>query len=330
MNYESVPLPSFQPADDLDALMDWISCWIHSPALEDLLRVFGSEDLAAESDLGIVLEKVSEFSATHWDFRNGRERNLVEAEIFDSATETQVIESADSLGLVRSTIPRHEKYDYVLILGGLVRACILRPRYTASLIANGLQTDNITAIGAFRPLQGDETLLAQAAGLLGVTNEIEAMDLGVRNAFELTGVIEEIGESFAEASNRSWRVRTYRDSSDRAVHTVAAPSSDPERRRANTGDTYIFWAENLVHLNARHRILLVTSEIYVPFQGVEAIRLLSLPYGCGVETIGLDTSNILDSRVRQTFGAAQYLQEINSAIRAIRVLHGCVLEAKEI
>jgi hypothetical protein len=57
----------------------------------------------------------------------------------------------------------------------------------------------------------------------------------------------------------------------------------------------------------------------VPYQGLSAIRVLAQGYGCGVETIGIDPSNVPEATFRQYFTAANYLQEVLSTLRAIAV-----------
>ena len=101
---------------------------------------------------------------------------------------------------------------------------------------------------------------------------------------------------------------------------VAAPSSDPSNRRANTPDTYKYWAESLVDLQPSDRVLLVTSAIYAPFQGLDGIRMLSLPYRCGVEVVGTMPGATVLGVPAQEFGAAHYLQEMNSTLRSIRTV----------
>jgi hypothetical protein len=63
-------------------------------------------------------------------------------------------------------------------------------------------------------------------------------------------------------------------------------------------------------------VLVVTTDLFVPFQHCDAVRLLGLPYGCAVETVGFDTSTTV-----RTF---ELLQEVRSAIRSMRALADAV------
>ena len=73
-------------------------------------------------------------------------------------------------------------------------------------------------------------------------------------------------------------------------------------------------------MHSGQRILLVTSAIYVPFQHADAIRMLGLPYRASVDTVGVDASLGREPVLEQTFTASNYLQEVRSAIRSIRML----------
>jgi hypothetical protein len=65
-------------------------------------------------------------------------------------------------------------------------------------------------------------------------------------------------------------------------------------------------------------VLLVTTDLYVPYQHCDAVRVLGLGHGYGVDTVGLDPARYPDLLVPTT--TAKLLQEIRSAIRAMRAL----------
>jgi hypothetical protein len=316
-SFSPVELPLHAPGGPATSIEASVAAWIHSPPFVELIEVFDGPDLASGSLL-CQLHELDEFSA-RWDFRAGKERNLAETARFADEHEDVILAAARALGLVDSKPPRHDKYDHMVILGGLIRACVLRPRLAAVLLGEGVSAETITGIGAFRPLGGDEPALAAAAGLSGLETEFDAMDAGMRRAFGLETPEDERGEVHAENANLSWLVRTYRASTGSTVSVVAAPTTDPARR-ANTPDSYRYWAEALVHVQEGQRVLLVTSAIYIPFQHADAIRMLGLPYGADVDTVGVDTTTVREPELRQTFTSSNYLQEVRSAIRSFRSL----------
>ncbi len=99
------------------------------------------------------------------------------------------------------------------------------------------------------------------------------------------------------------------------VAVVAAPSSEPEVRRTNTGDSYEWFATEFAGLRPGQRLLLVTSDIYVPYQHADALRVLGLPHEVRVETMGIQPGEV-DPRLSQVFSADAYLQEVRSTIMA--------------
>jgi hypothetical protein len=309
----------FDPARSTEDLIEEIERWVTAPPLRALVDEFGGPDVAVSGDLASRMAALAEFSEV-WDFRRGAERNLAEHGEFSAAQAALVMDAADALGLVSSPAPRYDRYDHVVVLGGLIRASILRPRLAASLLAGSITASTVTGIGAFRPLGGDEPSLAAEAGFGDVRTEFDAMIAGMEAAFELRAPVSVRGSQHPENPNLSWSVQSYEAAEGPAVTVVAAPTTDPARR-ANTPDSYRYLAEELVRIERGHRVLAVTSAIYLPFQLPDAIRMLGLTYGAVVDAVGVDTTSVDTPSLRQTFTPANYLQEIRSALLSLRSLH---------
>ena len=122
-----------------------------------------------------------------------------------------------------------------------MRACIARPLHAARLIAEGISAGRVTALGGYRPLGGNELPLAETLGLDEHNDEFDMMDAGVRRAFALEAPVRDDGES-SDAVGASWRVRDYATADGTEVSVFAAPSGEPGVRRANTPDTYRWFA----------------------------------------------------------------------------------------
>ena len=306
-------------------LVAQIERWVESDALRQLVGAF--DERWPDGDLAERLEGLADIARRRWDFRAGRERNFVVAEADIDVVRPLVREAAEALGLVRATLPTRPTYTHLLILGGLVRACILRPWYVARLLDDGVScTDRVSALGAFRVLAGNELDLLRSLDLADTSNEFEAMDAGVRLAFDLDQPCEERFDLVEGAPNMSAALRRYAGVGGPEVLVIAAPSADPARR-ANTADTYRYWAEKVVDLRPGDSVLLVTSAIYVPYQHANAIRMLGLPFGAAVETVGVDTAGEgVPDALRQEFLAENYLQEVGSAINGMCELQRAVVE----
>jgi len=313
------PVPLVGTSSDLRAD---IIAWVSSEPLRALIKEFGGDPdivTAASATLGSILAELDVFT-DRWDTRNGRERNLAgELELTEGQVDL-VVRAADALGLRSARLPRHNSYDHVLMLGGLVRACVARPAYAAHLVQKGhITAESVIALGAHRPFGGDEFDFAKKLGLPGVTEEYDAMDAGTRRAFNL-GEPEKVEGETSELVGGTWGVRRYRTADDMPVLVAAAPSTEPVERRANTPDSYAWLADHLVALKSGQRLLMITTPIYVPAQHAAAVRMLKLPHEVDVETVGTDPEVI--GTAKQTTTPTRYLQEIRSTVRALRQLHG--------
>lgn len=310
------PLPGVGP--DLDTEL---AAWANDPAWPQLVTAFGGD---AEDLPGPTAQRLAwlDTFSDRWDARlGGLER--------DQTAELRITESQDILirqvathfGMRTARPPRFSDYDHVLALGGLIRACFIRPAYAAELLSTSTVSSNsFIALGGHRPFSESEHALARQMNLSGVDSEYTALDAGVRAAFHLDQPTEVEGE-VSDSPGGSWTVHKYGGDGALAVTVAAAPSSQPQRRRANTADAYVWMARNLTHLRPGQRLLAVTTPIYVPAQHAAAVATLGVPYGVTVDTVGNDPGSI-DARWAQSFSATRYLMEFRSTIRAMRRLAG--------
>jgi hypothetical protein len=294
VTFAPVGLPVCEPGFRLGRTGDEIHRWVASEAMRALVTAYGSR--LPDAGVGDLLVWLDAFSGEHWDFRRpGRvERDQVRAPVFDRATTELIVEAATALRMVEPAPPPRAQYDHLVILGGLGRACLQRTQYAAELVLSGaVAVAEVAALGSFRPLGAAEKELP---GLATAAYEVDAMEVGVHSFGKL-------GEKRPE------------------IHVLAAPSSEPGKRRANTADTYEYWAEQ-VRLRSSDRVLVVTSPIYVPFQHCDAIRMIGLRHGCGIDTIGFDPESAAVPLAPGATGPDRYLQEIRSGILSMKRLHG--------
>ncbi|MEU0155950.1 hypothetical protein [Micromonospora fulviviridis] len=320
MRTTEVALPAGAVGTTRAELVAGVRAWVDSPPMRALVGHFSGDWPAG--DLSAVLAALDDFSARHWDFRGGRERPDAREPAFDPATVGLVLDAATALGLVRAVPPALPRYAHLLVLGGLAHACLRRTAYAAHLARTVTGVDGeVAVLGSFRALSPVESRLLADLGVHGCATEVDALDAGVRVAFGVDAPSEEIGET-ADHPHRAWSSRTYRPAGLPPVRVLAAPSGEPERRRAHTADTQRFWAGH-VRLREGDPVLMVTAPIYVPFQHCDALRTLAVPFGCGIDTVGVDPALATPVRVPEpTLTAGRYLQEIRSAVRSMRGLHG--------
>jgi hypothetical protein len=301
---------------DPSAVQGAVRDWVAHPVFTELVASFGGPGV--QSDLPCYLQALEHFSET-WDYRGGKERDLAQAGQLLEERQAQILRAARILGLREGFArPRAQRYDHCLILGGMIRACMTRSAWAAELARTGVHLGDVTALGGFRSISRHESALARSAGLGDVEDEFHAMTAGMRRSFRVDDDPVADGRYDTANPNRSWAVHRFA-AAGTPLAVVAAPSSQPEARRANTADSYAWWAENIADLRPDHRILLVTNSIYVPFQHADAVRILAAVYGSAVETVGVP-QNWRAGMPQQRFTAANYLQEMRSAIRSMRNL----------
>lgn len=313
---------------DAGVLLAEIAAWVRSEPLRALVRRFG--DGTPSGDLAGELDYLDAFTAQHWNFRRAgaadpKERNQIDQDAISGADEQLVIEAATALGLVRPRPPKYQRYDHVVVLGGLVRANVWRPEYAAHLLRSGVHADSIVGITAYRDLtvnkevpDRDEYELLKAFGLPRRAYEWQVMEDGLRRAFGLPEFTVALQSSPDAVGGARFRV-AHAESAGRAVSLVVAPALDGGPR-ANTADGYRYWADQVGHVKPGDQVLAVTTCIYVPYQHAVAIQLLGLPFGCSIDTVGIDFAAVDDSLSPQEFRGAHYLLEIRSALRAYRQL----------
>jgi hypothetical protein len=310
---------------DPEEILRAITNWICSEPLRDLVAAFDGPALDADGFSADDLDRLLAFSAKTWDFRRGGERADARGPRYEETdTGRLILDVAAALDMVHSTEPAGRDYDHILILGGLLRTCLVRVRFTADLIAaHSPLAKGIAALGSSRPAIAVEAEHARRLELGEIKTEADAMDAAVRREFGKLGLSKVIAEERGgqdDGPSRPWWVRSYALDAGRQVHVLCAPSTDPARSRANTADTYTFWAERVVHLQPMSRVLIVTSSIHVPFQAADALRVLALPRRCQVEVVGVHQGLPYDGLLT-TMSPLQYLQEINSALRSMQNLY---------
>lgn len=319
--FEPVALPAGErSAYDAVAIDAALRGWVTAPPLRVLAGASGWE-WPAETDTLALLDRLAELSAD-WDFRKSRERNLIEgtpAEVNGrQIPDDLVIAAARALGLVDATPVAGRTFSHLAVLSGLTRACVNRTHFAAELMRDGLKAGSVAVLSAHRKLGGAEPEQARDMGFGELNDEADVIVAATRRAFGLDEPVaaEEPKPTpdpdTPEEFHAAWA--RYRWPS---VEVVIVPSSAPADRRANTADQLRYWAD-LAGVGGDDDVLVVTTQIYVPYQHMDAVRVLGLERGCGVYSCGVDAaSSLLPARA---FGGRDYLQEIRSALCSAPVL----------
>lgn len=305
-------------------VFDKIKGWISTPELQELIFSFGGNFRSN----GTLVEQIKELLvfSDAWDFRNQQKNDshnmekarwTIENNQLNEKQKHLTLNASKNLGLIGCSVPSQKKYDYVLVLGGARMSCLFRMQYAKEICDQYDDLANsIVGLAGMREVMESERNATDTYAPNAKT-EFDLMKSALKKVFGSLK-IKEKQERFSKNSNESWSLHGY--FYDIPVILLAAPSGEPEKRRANTADTFTFFRERL-NVEMGKNILLITSQIYVPYQQLEAIRMLGLPYGHSLETIGFP-NEWLDS-MQELQNPENYLQEIRSVIQsASRLLDG--------
>ena len=300
-----------------------IESWLMSPELIDIVQAFGGiyPNTKNIKELAAWLLEYSDI----WDYRrrqkNAKDVKTGEAARWmvnnDSITEAQekaVFKGIDRLGLRGISDPLFNHYDYIVALGGARMSCLFRPRFAKCLLERiDKEPKAVVLLSGMRPVSDTEREATDTYAS-GAQTEFDLINAGAEKVFELKR--EYMEERYWNPNpNSSWAIRTYSVCGyNFPILSVSGPSSAPEVRRANSADTFAFFAEKQ-QIQTGSRVLLVTSQIYVPYQQMEAIRTWAIPNNVYVETVGFPTE--WNTNQQGMMKAANYLQEIRSTIQAV-------------
>lgn len=296
--------------------------WLETPELEVLVETFnGKIPLTTSKEQKLCW--LCEFSE-RWDFRarqkealdsktEERARWMIDDTALNGEQERAAMAAARSLGLVDLVQPRKSFYDVILVLGGARMSCLYRTRYAGELLRQQkIKAESLVGLAGMRAILDSERSTTDTYAKDAAT-EYDLMCRAVEQVFDIAQT-EQV-EGGTDNMNSAWALAEY--GGHPAITVLAAPSTEPDKRRANTADTFLFWQEKKAAGTGK-RILLVTSQIYVPYQQLEAVRILGMQYGHSVETIGFPREWSGNMHGLQT--AANYLQEIRSVLQSMKKL----------
>jgi hypothetical protein len=305
------------PAEELEKAL---RIWAASPPLRALAAASGWS-WPTESSTLELLSKLAALSAD-WDFRQNRERAFIGGQPAEvrgrKIPDALVIPAARALGLVESAPVTARRVSHLVVLGGHATACVNRVHHAAALLRRGVRADKVVVLGAHRRLVRGESEAAAEAGLGLLDDEAavvlaaarQVLDLGapaVAKASPPTPGPDRLTALHAAFAQYGWP----------GTDVVIAPSDLPAQRRAKTGDQLRYWART-AGLHRGHNVLLVTTQISVPYQHLVASRVLGLERHCAVSSCGVDAGTSVVPV--PAFGGREYLQEIRAALRAALAL----------
>lgn len=299
----------------IQILFENIKEWMYSEALVELITMYGGK-VPLSMNLKDYIYWVNDFVEI-WDFRkkqsNGGERWSIGDDKESKDNRDAIMDMSYQLGLIKS-LPPLTKPDYILPLGGARLANLARAQEAKKI--TDLFSDHlfsIVALSGKRPINEIERPYIQQYAPDAVT-EYDAVNGGLEHAFEISGCEYCETNFMTNNINLQWSKRKYTEKyKGHDIYSIAAPSSDPNRR-ANSYDTFETFMEHF-SVKEGQKILLVTSCIYVPFQLMKFIPI-SLEKNIMVDCVGVSK----DMQGSQFILPANYLQEVKGTVNAIKKL----------
>ena len=239
--------------------------------------------------------------------RNGRVLETQELAPMESLEEhrRELYSLLRELGFFDINEPVMEDYNRIAILGGSLNVCNLRTECARDFIHS--RTVSVDALTCFRPINPVER---RSSYVCATDTEFGVLSEAFARVFEIRGQTDEFTGD--RNLNRISCVRTFRakagEAGDIRCGIYAAPSTQPEKRRADTGDSLRFYFDR-GGITEEDRILFVTSNRYCNRQFLQlAHPLLEMGKPVRFDIIGC----LGDDRIftADTYDPLQYLQDL--------------------
>ncbi len=209
------------------------------------------------------------------------------------------------LGFIDINKPLEEENSHIIVLGGSLTASFDRTAYAKKWIDD--KTRCVDALACFRPVNPSER--STSVGFSRDT-EFGVLSESFVRVFELTE--SEATERFKGDRNLNSVscIKEYKKNGEkRKYRIIAAPSSEPHLRRADTGDTLKFYMESAETVKPGDRLLFVTNNRYCNRQFLQlAYQMIKEDFPGSIDTIGCFS----DERITgvNSYDPFQYLQDL--------------------
>jgi hypothetical protein len=305
-----------------EAAIAFLEHLAHAETLPVLVNSFGVE-MPENIQTADRLTWLKGFTNEHLDFREGKERQQVEATELSPEQQSAIMATATELGMQGTTEAQKNHYAFVTVLGGANQSNLLRVRHAKAQMERGVTAPYMVLLGSARKLSDAEkknviNYAPQAETEFDLLNAALEHEFGVNANDE--HVIDMHKPGNLDATD-AWKVRSYSLPNGTEVLSVSAPLNEGTGR-PNTADTYRFMNEVVGRdMLEGQDVLNVTTDLYAPFQEPDALRLLGLPSGAIIETIGYGG---IDRP------ASMYGQEINSVFNQAVLLQQALQDYREV
>ena len=215
------------------------------------------------------------------------------------------------LGFININTPTYKNHSHIIVLGGSLNSCHKRTSYVPNIIDK--TTLYIDGLACYRPINPAEK--KNLSHNLSCDTEFSAMTKAFIDTFSLENA--DITEAFV--SNRNINsisnIRTFVTKSTPTYKIWAAPSGNPDKRRANTADTLKFYMDNN-DLSNNSSVVAVTGNINCNRQFIQLVyEMLSADTSFNLDVVGYRYGDNIE--MSDNYKPSHYVQELIALINWI-------------
>lgn len=289
------PDPSLPFREQKETLISQFDRFLKSDILRDLFLLLGV-------DQQTFAEAYNSRQTT-----GGAVRELQELEPYASLEEYrgELYQILYELGMFSINRPRYSEYSHIIVLGGSLNACYVRTQCAAIWVDRSTRfVDGLTCYRPINPVERKNTALSSVSD-----TEYGAMRDSFSKVFDLSPL--DGGEEFLSDRNLNGIscIKTFSCTRDEPTYRIwAAPSTQPELRRADTGDCLLFYLER-AEVEPKSTLLAITHNRHCNRQFVQlAYRLIKEEFPVCPDVIGCLSDNELTTM--EEYDPLLYLQEL--------------------
>lgn len=254
-----MPDPELPRTLQLSLLRSQFEAFLNSDALKELL--------------GLLEVDRSTFSLVYNSRRCASGRILETQDLEPAAALEQHREKIypllEELGFLTVNKPLEPDHSHLVVLGGSLEACYTRTKAAAAWLTPSVR--NADGLACYRPIHPKER--AGSSFLPECETEFSAMTGSFMSAFSLSPKWKDDFHGDRNLNSISC-VREFSNTRDgRQYRVFAAPSTQPGQRRADTGDSFLFYLRQTA-FSSSDSLLILTNNRYCNRQFLQLAYLL--------------------------------------------------------
>ena len=289
------PEPTLPLSEQIAQLRSQFDAFLHTPALQDLFALLYADRHTIsklyngrQTANGVVLET----------------QDLGPAEQLEKYREA-LYPLLRELGFFDINRPLCREHSHMLVLGGSLEACRTRTECAANWMTPSVRY--VDGLGCFRPINPKER--TGRSCLSECETEFGALTKSFTSVFALSPVWKDDFHGNRNLNCISC-VREFSSAEDNRKYRVfAAPSTQPGLRRADTGDSLLFYLRQEEEIRPTDSLLVITNNRYCNRQFLQ-IAFLLMKQACPVrfDVIGCTPDERIPGRER--YDPFQLLQDL--------------------